>query len=56
MNAIAKIKPNIDITINTICGIKLESVIDVVAGRLTYFGMKMKMMINMIGTIRPIME
>ncbi len=43
-------------TMNTIWGIKLESVIDVVAGRLISFGMKIKMMISMIGMATPMME
>lgn len=45
-----------DMTINTMWGIKFESVMEVVEGRSTYLGMKMKIMINMIGTIRPIIE
>lgn len=48
--------PIIDITINTMWGMKLESVIAVVGGRLTYFGMKINMMMRMIGTINPIIE
>ena len=35
----ATINPTIEMTKNTICGIKFESVIEVVNGRAIYFGM-----------------
>jgi len=56
MKAKASNSPIIEITIKTMCGIKFESVIAVVGGRFTSFGMKIKMMIKMIGTINPIIE
>lgn len=56
MKAKANNNPIIDITINTIWGMKLESVIAVVGGRLTSFGIKINIMINIIGTINPMIE
>jgi hypothetical protein len=51
-----KINPTIEITIKTIWGIKLESVMDVVTGRSAYFGMNMKIRISIIGMATPMIE
>lgn len=51
-----KSKPIIEITINMIWGIKLESVIEVVTGRLAYLGINMNINIKMIGMATPIIE
>lgn len=48
--------PIMEITMKIMWGIKLESVIAVVGGRLTYFGIKINMMIRITGTISPIIE
>lgn len=56
MKAKANNNPIIDITINTICGMKLESVIAVIGGRLTSFGIKINIIISIIGTINPMIE
>ena len=56
MKTKATINPTIEMTKNTICGMKFESVIEVVNGRSLYLGMKMKIINRIIGIITPIIE
>ncbi len=50
------ISPTIETTIKTMCGMKLESVMEVVNGRSASFGINMKIRIRMAGMATPMIE
>ncbi len=55
-NAKATMSPTIEMTMKTMWGMKLESVMEVVTGRWAYLGMKIKIMMRMAGIATPIIE